>query len=841
MKLRRFLALLLAAALLGGLPAFAAADEAPLPEGEFALGEASEYGELTIEDDAAPAMTAAPQLRSPMLRSAVPQSDGSAPSRCDPREDGGCLTPVRTQGAFNTCWAVAAVGAAEADGLTNGLLTTSAQATDLSERHLIYFFSHQADDPLGNSSQDYNVNPAFWINSGGNPVIATMALACWHGAADEAATGSPYSGLSADDFLDPAYAYADELHLENTYAVDISTDSGRSALKSMILEHGGAVLCLYYKVSYLFAGTPSAPGEDPDPIEDPILDGSGEPLDEASGEDAEPAAVPDGSDTADDGEAEAVPEEPEEAPAEELPEPERPEEADVTEGPEDPDPVDPPEGGEPSGETAGLDGAPEAEEEPRGDGAAEGGYTVCYYQNTTTTTNHEVLVVGWDDDYPAENFGLSSAGAAPAQNGAWLCRNSHGPAWAGGDGYFWVSYYDVSVSAPTGGSISGRATVFEFASPDNYDNNYEYDGAAILGYVNDSVDGKGVSTASAGADTRRWYANVFTARANNAPRGTESLRAVSTYTYRANVSYTAQVYTDLADPADPASGTLAAEVSGTFAYAGYHTVALPEPVRLEEGEAYSVVFRVGRASDNSIYVPACTTSSNWRSTNETLAGQSFVSLNGADWLDCVGLKNEPNVRIKAFTDNLAAVFPFADVSESAWYYSDVEESWLKYLVNGTSADTYEPDAAATRAQVVTVLWRLEGEPAPAGAADFSDTEAGTWYADAVAWAAENGIVNGYGDGCFRPGTVITRQEYMAVLCRYAAYKGLDTSARTDLVGYRDAADVGEWAKDAVSWSIASGVMQGVESSSGVIRLDPRGSVTRAQLAAFLNRFSDMLG
>jgi hypothetical protein len=301
-----------------------------------------------------------------------------------------------------------------------------------------------------------------------------------------------------------------------------------------------------------------------------------------------------------------------------------------------------------------------------------------------------------------------------------------------------------------------------------------------------------------------------------------------------------QVYTDLADPADPASGTLAAEVSGSFPYAGYHTIELPETVHIDEGETYSVIFRVGPASDNSLYIPSCHTSSQWYCTNETLAGQSFVSVDGSVWKDCVDLRNMPNVRIKAFTDNADPVFPFTDVAASDWYYDDVQTSWLKYLVNGTSDTTYEPELATTRAQVVTVLWRLAGEPAPAGAADFSDIEAGAWYADAVAWAQENGVVNGYGDGRFCPHLVVSRQEFMLILFRYAGKCGMDTSARESLIRFRDYASVSDWAGDAVNWSIATGLQQGVRSTTGSVYLDPEGSVTRAQLAAFLNRFADML-
>ena len=127
MKLNRFLALLLAAVLLGGIPALADAEEAPLPEGLFALGEASEYGEVTIEDPAvSTAPAAAPMLRSALFRSASIQSAGAGTStRYDPRESGGYLPPVRTQGSWNTCWAVAAVGAA-GEVVLSALLTVTA-------------------------------------------------------------------------------------------------------------------------------------------------------------------------------------------------------------------------------------------------------------------------------------------------------------------------------------------------------------------------------------------------------------------------------------------------------------------------------------------------------------------------------------------------------------------------------------------------------------------------------------------------------------------------------------------------------------------------------------------
>ena len=263
---KKLLSLLLTMALLGALPVLADGEEIPAPDDLFQLGSVSESGHLSFAEDVEAAPEEAVSVRS--ARSAeAPAADGAASTRYDPR-DSGFLTPVRSQGSWNTCWVVAAMGAAEIGGLKRGLLTTDVSQTNLSERHLVYFLSHPADDPLGNSSLDYNTNPSYWITAGGNPILATMTLANWHGAASEAATNSPYSGLSGSDSLSAAYAYTDVLHLENTYAMNVSTAAQRSALKSMILQYGGAVLCFYYNASYLFAGSPSAQAE-PEPTETP--------------------------------------------------------------------------------------------------------------------------------------------------------------------------------------------------------------------------------------------------------------------------------------------------------------------------------------------------------------------------------------------------------------------------------------------------------------------------------------------------------------------------------------------------------------------------------------------
>ena len=136
----------------------------------------------------------------------------------------------------------------------------------------------------------------------------------------------------------------------------------------------------------------------------------------------------------------------------------------------------------------------------------------------------------------------------------------------------------------------------------------------------------------------------------------------------------------------------------------------------------------------------------------------------------------------------------------------------------------------TRAMLVTVLWRYEGEP-KAAANTFSDVKAGQWYTDAVSWAAANGVVDGVGNNRFDPDGNITREQMATILYRYCSGKGLDTSKRGDLSGFPDGNKVGSWAKDAVQWTVAEGIISGSDG-----KLLPQGNATRAQVATILMRF-----
>ena len=179
-----------------------------------------------------------------------------------------------------------------------------------------------------------------------------------------------------------------------------------------------------------------------------------------------------------------------------------------------------------------------------------------------------------------------------------------------------------------------------------------------------------------------------------------------------------------------------------------------------------------------------------------------------------------------------AQLPFTDVTEANWYYDEVYYVWANGLMQGTSATTFGPGVDTTRAMVVTILWRLEGEPASGYDMDYSDVAGGAWYADAVRWATEHGIVNG-SEGQFYPGGIVTREQLAAMLYRYAQYKGYDLTAGGDLSGFADAGAVSGWAETSLAWAVGQGLIQGSDS-----QVDPQGSAIRAQTAAILMRFME---
>ena len=188
-------------------------------------------------------------------------------------------------------------------------------------------------------------------------------------------------------------------------------------------------------------------------------------------------------------------------------------------------------------------------------------------------------------------------------------------------------------------------------------------------------------------------------------------------------------------------------------------------------------------------------------------------------------------------DDTCPIWPFADVAPTAWYHDGVHYCVENGLMQGVSTAKFLPNGSTTRAQLAAILWRLEGNPAPVSTADFSDVADGVWYAGAVRWAADSGVVKGYADGRFRPNDAVTREQMAALLYRFAGYKGYDVGigGDTDILRFVDGAAVGGYAVPAMRWACGSGLMTGAQRDGGMA-LAPRDTTTRAQTATLLTRF-----
>ena len=176
--------------------------------------------------------------------------------------------------------------------------------------------------------------------------------------------------------------------------------------------------------------------------------------------------------------------------------------------------------------------------------------------------------------------------------------------------------------------------------------------------------------------------------------------------------------------------------------------------------------------------------------------------------------------------------PFADVSGSDWFYNDVRYVYEKGIMDGTGADRFSPNAPLTRAMIVTILYRMAGSPSVSGSSDFTDVAAGKWFAKAVAWAAANGIVNGYGSGLFGPNDPVTREQLAAILYRYAVYGGMTAVTLEENLGsFADTAQLSAYAIQAMNWAVGKGLINGSGSN-----LVPKAQATRAQVAAIIHRY-----
>ena len=180
--------------------------------------------------------------------------------------------------------------------------------------------------------------------------------------------------------------------------------------------------------------------------------------------------------------------------------------------------------------------------------------------------------------------------------------------------------------------------------------------------------------------------------------------------------------------------------------------------------------------------------------------------------------------------------PFTDVPENAWYIEGAKYAYAHYLMNGTSETTFSPSTPVSRGMIMQILYNMVGQPNVEGGSSFTDVSEGYWSADAIAWAVENGVAGGFGDGTFRPDDNLTREQMAVILRNFAYQMGWDISATGDLSRFTDIAE-DSWARDALAWAFAEGLLTGTSEST----MDPTGQASRAQIAVIMMRFCERYG
>ena len=271
-----------------------------------------------------------------------------------------------------------------------------------------------------------------------------------------------------------------------------------------------------------------------------------------------------------------------------------------------------------------------------------------------------------------------------------------------------------------------------------------------------------------------------------------------------------------------------------------HTTNVPvESIALSSSELH---IKLGeKASVQAIVLPENATNKvvTWRSANETIATVEVAD--GVCYITAVAIGKTEIFAVTSdggYSAKVSVVvynnLPFDDVVAEAWYANAVKFVYENNIMFGVSASKFDPEGFVTRGMVVTVLHRMEGTPT-ADAEGFADVADGLWYTNAILWAQENGIVEGYGDGTFQPDKNITREEMIAVFYRYATYKGYDVSKRSMMTSYADRTTIQSYAEDAMSWAVSIGLIKGFPD--GTIR--PDAYSTRAQLAEVLMRFDGL--
>ena len=220
----------------------------------------------------------------------------------------------------------------------------------------------------------------------------------------------------------------------------------------------------------------------------------------------------------------------------------------------------------------------------------------------------------------------------------------------------------------------------------------------------------------------------------------------------------------------------------------------------------------------------------WTYKGDTYVGDEYTVKMGAnDAKLYVEFMDKDDIRLTEL--------PFRDVSKRDWYYDDVVYVYRKGYMDGMSSTRFGGELNTTRGQIVTILWRLTGEPRATKRNPFTDVSSSQYYYDAISWAYDAGVVDGFDARTFKPDQNVTREQLAAILYRYAEYMNLSTSGSAYLAKYRDADKIANWAYDAMAWANYRGLINGTSAT----RIDPKGYATRAQIAAILHRFAVEFG
>lgn len=261
----------------------------------------------------------------------------------------------------------------------------------------------------------------------------------------------------------------------------------------------------------------------------------------------------------------------------------------------------------------------------------------------------------------------------------------------------------------------------------------------------------------------------------------------------------------------------------TFDITGKHGTVYRGTREYEDGDVISIKKNdkmTFKAKTDKGYVAV------WTYKGDTYVGDEYTVKMGAnDAKLYVEFMDKDDIRLTEL--------PFRDVSKRDWYYDDVVYVYRKGYMDGMSSTRFGGELNTTRGQIVTILWRLTGEPRATKRNPFTDVSSSQYYYDAISWAYDAGVVDGFDARTFKPDQNVTREQLAAILYRYAKYMNLSTSGSAYLAKYRDADKIANWAYDAMAWANYRGLINGTSAT----RIDPKGYATRAQIAAILHRFA----